>query len=245
MNEYESIFSPLLVLGLLAFTLLSYALNAFLLGRVFEKAGVDMWKAWVPVYNTWTFLELGNQKGWLSLLLIAFIIPLIGNIGLLVLIVYMAIAAYKIGRGFGKEGLWVLLYIAFPIIWFAIIAFDKSHFDRNRMNVAPAYASMQNYGSYPQQNNYGQQPQGYGPPPQQPQQFNAPQPQTYGAPPQNNVQARLNPYDSAPPVQPQQASQEQPAPYGASSDIPKDENLTPPAQNDYKRPILDENGNQV
>jgi hypothetical protein len=31
--------------------------------KLFKKANVAAWKAWVPFVNIWTFLQLGGQKG--------------------------------------------------------------------------------------------------------------------------------------------------------------------------------------
>ena len=122
----------------------TYAIVAYLLGRIFTKAGIPAWKAWVPVYSTWTTLELGGQAGWFSVLLLS---PTVANIvsylapgsdaivtllfviaALLVIVatVYLYIAMYKIGLHFGKEGYFVLWAIFLPIVWYAWLAFDQS-----------------------------------------------------------------------------------------------------------------------
>ncbi len=106
--------------------LVSYIIVSIFLGMLFKKAGKEQWKAWVPVLNSWTFLELGGQKGWLSLFLLLAWIPLIGFVPALVFAVFMAIAAYKIGESLGKEGVFVLLYIFLPLVWVIWLAVDKS-----------------------------------------------------------------------------------------------------------------------
>lgn len=106
--------------------IISYVIYAIFLSMIFKKAGVEGWKAWVPIYNQWVFLELGGQKGWLSLLSLLGVIPFLGLIPALVAYVYSAIAAYKIGLDFGKEGVFVLLYIFLPIVWVIWIAVDKT-----------------------------------------------------------------------------------------------------------------------
>lgn len=99
--------------------LIAYAISAFLMGRIFKKAGVEAWKAWVPVYNTWVLLELGDQKGyWAVLALIPFV-----N---LVSIVFIIIAEYHIGLKLGKESWFVLLAIFLPIVWLIWLAVDDS-----------------------------------------------------------------------------------------------------------------------
>lgn len=41
-----------------------YVLQAIFMMQLFKKAGVARWKAWVPFVNSWTFLQIGGQKGW-------------------------------------------------------------------------------------------------------------------------------------------------------------------------------------
>lgn len=100
-------------------TIIGYVLNAFLLSRIFKKAGIEPWKAWVPIYNSWVMLELGEQKGWWAVLLL---VPFVNFVAL----VFLIIAEYNIGLKFGKEGVFVLLAIFLPIVWLAWLAFDKS-----------------------------------------------------------------------------------------------------------------------
>lgn len=103
-----------------------YVFTAVFLGMIFKKANVPAWKAWVPVYNNWTFLELGGQKGWLALLSLTIIIPFINFITVTVLAVFQIIAAYKIGKKFGKEDWFVAFYILLPFVWLVWLAVDKS-----------------------------------------------------------------------------------------------------------------------
>jgi hypothetical protein len=111
-----------------------YALNAWFLSLVFRKVGIRRWKAWVPVYNSWVFLELGGQQGWLAILAL---IP-IANI---VAFVFMCIAAYNVGLAFAKEGAWVVLYVFLPWLWLAIVGFDSSRWEPWRSPVAPRYGA--------------------------------------------------------------------------------------------------------
>lgn len=97
----------------------SYVVFALLLGRIFAKAGVPQWKAWVPVYNNWIMMELGDQAGFWAVLAY---IPIIN----IVAIVFMYMAMYKIGLKLGKEGAFVLLAIFLPLVWFIWLAVDKS-----------------------------------------------------------------------------------------------------------------------
>jgi Family of unknown function (DUF5684) len=123
-------FAAIYVLFLLGF----YALNAWFLSLVFRKAGIKQWKAWVPVYNYWVFLELGGQQGWLAILVL---IPIANVVGL----VFICIAAYNVGLAFAKEGVWVVLYIFLPWLWLAIIGFDASRWEPWRSPAQPLYGA--------------------------------------------------------------------------------------------------------
>jgi len=93
---------------------------------IFKKAGVDQWKAWVPFVNGWAFFELGGQKGWISLLALLSWIPLLGFVASIVVLVFSIMAAIKVGEGFGKEGVFVLLYVFLPLVWLIWLAVEKN-----------------------------------------------------------------------------------------------------------------------
>src|SRR3982750_2770344 len=53
------------LLVIILISLLIVELPAFGLVKLFEKAGVPAWKAWVPFYNTWEIVKLsGLRKHW-------------------------------------------------------------------------------------------------------------------------------------------------------------------------------------
>jgi hypothetical protein len=104
------------------FVLVCYVVYSFLLGRIFKKAGVPQWAAWVPVYNSWKMLELGGQQGFWAVLAL---IPIVN----IASAVFMYIAMYHIGRKLGKEDWFVLLAIFLPIVWLIWLGFDDSKWD--------------------------------------------------------------------------------------------------------------------
>lgn len=124
----------MIMLTYLTFLAALYALSAWLLGRVFKKAGIPQWKAWVPLYNFWVFLELGGQQGWLALLLL---IPIVN----IVTTVFLCIAAYNIGLAFSKSGAWVVLFFFVPWVWWGIIGFDSSRWEPWRSPTPPIYGA--------------------------------------------------------------------------------------------------------
>lgn len=121
--------------GIMFFTLIfiaiMYVVHAFLLGRIFKKAGVEQWKAWVPVYNTWVLLELGGQQGFWAIL--AFI-PFVN----IVAAVFAIIAMYEIGLKLQKSGAFVILAIFLPTVWMIWLAFDSSTWKGKKVAAATA-----------------------------------------------------------------------------------------------------------
>lgn len=97
-----------------------YIYSAITLGKIFKKAGQPSWAAWVPFYNSWVFLEIGELPGALIFL------SLIPGLGALALVVLTQVAAYRIGLKLGKSGEFVLLSIFLYPVWLGILAFGKS-----------------------------------------------------------------------------------------------------------------------
>lgn len=106
----------------LAFVVVMYAIVSILLGRIFKKAGQPQWKAWVPVYNQWTMLQLGGKPGWWALVMLIPIVQIVG-------IVMLYISMYNIGLKLQKSGVFVLWAIFFPLVWYVWLAVDKSVWD--------------------------------------------------------------------------------------------------------------------
>ncbi|OGL22229.1 hypothetical protein A2707_02750 [Candidatus Saccharibacteria bacterium RIFCSPHIGHO2_01_FULL_45_15] len=107
-----------------------YVVHAFLLSRIFKKAGTPEWIAWVPFYNSWKLLELGNQPGFWAVLAI---IPIVN----IASAVFMYIAMYHIGLKLQKEGWFVLLAIFVPLVWLIWLGFDSSKWNDTPDQVTP------------------------------------------------------------------------------------------------------------
>jgi len=123
------------LLFMLAFTIIAYVVSAILIGRIFKKAGVPAWIAWVPFYNNYKLLEIGNQPGYWAIFAIIPIVNIASS-------VFMYIAMYHIGLKLGKSGTFVLWAIFLPIVWLVWLAFDKSIWNETpgTPNLPPAYA---------------------------------------------------------------------------------------------------------
>lgn len=107
------------ILFTLFFALIAYVLTALFLGRIFKKAGVASWIAWVPFYNSWKMLEIGGQQGFWAILTVLPIVQIVSAI-------FMYIAMYNIGLKLGKSGAFVVLGIFLPIVWLIWLAVDNS-----------------------------------------------------------------------------------------------------------------------
>lgn len=112
-----------MVFGLFILTVFSYIFVSFLLGRVFKKAGIQQWIAWVPVYNIWKTLEIGGQQPYWALIAL---IPFAG----LVSLIFLYMAMYEIGKNLGKSGWFVLLAIFLPVVWMMWLGFDDSRWKK-------------------------------------------------------------------------------------------------------------------
>lgn len=120
-----------ILVALLVMSLFSYVLVAFLLSRIFKKANLPMWQAWIPVLNTWRLLELGGQTGYISLLAVlsAIVSPVSSGASFgffAVLYIFMLLAMANIGKRLGKSKWFVLLAIFLPIVWMIWLGFDDS-----------------------------------------------------------------------------------------------------------------------
>ena len=106
------IFSLVLAAGI-------YVLMALALSSFFKKVGVESWIAWVPIYNTWKWLEVGGQQGWLALIAL---IPY----GSIVTSIFLYIGMYRTGKAFGKDGAFLVLGIFLPFVWAFILGGKNS-----------------------------------------------------------------------------------------------------------------------
>ena len=97
-------------------------LTSLFLGRIFKKASIASWTAWVPSYNTWKLLEMGGQPGFWAILAIFPIINLASA-------VFIFFAIFNIGLKLGKSASFVLFAIFLPIIWLIWLAVDSSTWD--------------------------------------------------------------------------------------------------------------------
>lgn len=106
--------SGLYVIFVLAFIVILIAAQ----WKIFEKAGVEGWKALIPFYNSYCLCEIvfGNGIFFLGLM-----IPYVN-------IAFGIFLAYKLGKAYGKETGFILGLIFLPFIFLLILGFDDSEY---------------------------------------------------------------------------------------------------------------------
>lgn len=147
--------------------LLIYILKAILTVRLFRKAGIADWKAWVPFYNWWKFFQIGGYSGASALLLPIVILSIavmallthgghgwseekqtaactLFAVAILAAALFVAkclMAAWSITKKLGKSGVYmILLFINLgPPLWLWILALDKSEWNDKlgKRSIAP------------------------------------------------------------------------------------------------------------
>lgn len=101
------------------------------LWKTFEKAGVEGWKAIIPVYNGWILFELSGKPGWWVLVGLGGIIPILGIFASLAALVLWVIAALELGKAFGKDTVFsVLGLVLFSFAGFLMLGFGDAKYTK-------------------------------------------------------------------------------------------------------------------
>lgn len=101
----------LLYLSIITFVIIS-------MWKVFVKAGQPGWACIVPIYNLIIMLKIANKPWWWIFM---FIIP-IANL------VFAIMLLHRISLSFGKGGGFTVGLLFLGIIFWGILAFDKSEY---------------------------------------------------------------------------------------------------------------------
>lgn len=122
MNNYGGVDASALVgiyIAYFAFIIILYVWSALALSKVFTKLGEQGFKAWVPILNNVTFLQLGGQN---PIFVLFLFLPFVSIVGL----IFMIIAANNINKRFGfGTGMTVLAVLASPV-WASILGFGSA-----------------------------------------------------------------------------------------------------------------------
>ncbi len=110
----------------IAVVFLAFAIGIFSIivtWKLFEKAGKPGWYSIIPVYNYVVLLEIIGLKWYYIFGYCLSFIPVIGSFAI---ILYSIVLSIKLAKSFGKEVGFGIGIAFVPIIFEAIIAFDKS-----------------------------------------------------------------------------------------------------------------------
>ena len=95
-----------------------YVLSIVGMYKMFEKAGEPGIAAIIPFWNVWVIFKISWGSGWYALLAL---IPLLNLFVLLV-------TPFKLGKSFGRSGLFSLGLLIFPYIFSIILGFSDSEY---------------------------------------------------------------------------------------------------------------------
>lgn len=107
---FTAVFGVIALVGL-AITVFAIICN----WKIFEKAGRKGWEAIIPVYNMYVMTQIAGLQSWYIILLI---LPFVNFVASVYLV-------YKFVKSFGQGIGFCIGYIFLPIIFVAIMAFDK------------------------------------------------------------------------------------------------------------------------
>lgn len=93
--------------------------------KVFTKAGVEGWKAIIPIYNYWVAAEISGKPGWWGLAPLLGVIPFFGSIAAFVV---MVVIAFELAKSFGKDPVFGLLLAFLSPIGLGILAFGSAKY---------------------------------------------------------------------------------------------------------------------
>lgn len=98
-----------------------YILVAIALWKVFDKAGYPGILAIIPIVNLFVLVKVAGYSAWLGLL---YLIPLVN-------IVFGIMVAFRIGRAFGKGGLFSFFFLwMFAFIGYFILGFGSARYSK-------------------------------------------------------------------------------------------------------------------
>jgi hypothetical protein len=122
----------------LSVTTVVYVISSLLQSFLFRKMGIEMWKAWVPVYSSWLFLEAANLPGAWVLLALGGVVPFVGPLFSLAAVAILTIAAYRIAVAFAKEAaLYTVLYVFCAPVFHGILGLGAATFDKSKLPARP------------------------------------------------------------------------------------------------------------
>lgn len=96
-----------------------YIIEAIACMKIFEKAGVTSWYAWIPIFNTYWLTKIATGNGWLFLLVF---IPCVGSL------IYVILLGIKLSGAFGCGGGMIALLILLEPIGLLVLGFGSAQY---------------------------------------------------------------------------------------------------------------------
>ena len=119
MSEQESLGLAFAILGTYSFVIFAIAIACIVgLYKIFEKAGIEGWKAIIPVYNAYCLCEIVLGKG---IYFLGFFIPVVNGI-------FGIYLMYKLSKCFRLSFLHFLGLVIFPPIFLILIGFGDAKY---------------------------------------------------------------------------------------------------------------------
>lgn len=119
MSEQESLGLIFTILGTYSFVMFAIAIAAMIgFYKIFEKAGVEGWKAIIPIYNLYCLTEIVLGKG---IYFLAFLIPVVN-------VIFMIYLDYKLSKCFRKSFLFFLGLVFLYPIFIILLGFGDSKY---------------------------------------------------------------------------------------------------------------------
>jgi hypothetical protein len=120
MDNFLGLFGIGVILTFFFFFMALAVLIIMSMWKIFTKAGEEGWASIIPVYSSIVFLKvIGKPMWWLALILI----PFVNIIGMFV---WMISGSHALSKSFGKDVGFTLGLIFLPIIFYPILAFDRT-----------------------------------------------------------------------------------------------------------------------
>lgn len=116
MAAFAGIWIAMMIVWLAVYVYMAFALMA-LAKKVDQEPA---WLAFIPIGNLWLLSQMADMHWWPILLYLIAWIPIIGQIGMLVAIIYAIIWFWKVMEKIGRPGWWAILMLI-PIVNFIII----------------------------------------------------------------------------------------------------------------------------
>lgn len=126
MNDMEQILFSFLSLGIgkiVTISVITLAFKIVTMWFLFEKSGEQGWISLIPIYNILIIIRISGKPWWWIFLLL---IPVVN-------IVFLVLIYDGLSDAFGKTDGFTVGLFCLTIIFMAIIAFDKSEFQGNKL----------------------------------------------------------------------------------------------------------------